>query len=134
MIQIYVSASAQRAQSMLIPVSSEETMDRVISYLDYSRLIKQYIAPFHIEDPEAALKYAYSIALGGDAPAPTGDKQRQIALEVVRDIALASKDNRRKLLGSIARDGSVKVSFLLWASNNQLIQYSPASFKRTCRY
>ena len=109
----YVSVFVQCAQRMLISVSSEETMDRVISYLDYSRLIKQYIAPFHIEDPEAALKYAYSIALGGDAPAPTGDKQRQIALEVVRDIALASKDNRRKLLGSIARDGSVKVSLLL---------------------
>ena len=85
-------------------------MDRGTFFLDYSRLIKQYIAPFHIDDPEAALKYAYSIALGGDATAPIGDKQKQIALEVARDIALASKENRRKLLGSIARDGSVKVS------------------------
>jgi hypothetical protein len=108
-------------------------MDRTIFYLDYSRLIKQYIAPFHIEDPEAALKYAYSIALGGDAPAPTGDKQKQIALEVVRDIALASKDNRRKLLGSIARDGSVKVGSSLQLLETQLI-FSLASSKPTFRY
>jgi hypothetical protein len=115
-------------------INSVIRRNNVISYLDYSRLIKQYIAPFHIEDPEAALKYAYSIALGGDAPAPTGDKQKQIALEVVRDIALASKDNRRKLLGSIARDGSVKVSCRSLVAEHQLTQSSPASFKRTYRY
>lgn len=83
-------------------------MDRSIYYLNFSRLIRQYIAPFHTDDPEAALKYAYLIALGGDSPAPLGDKQKQIALEVVRDIALASKENRRRLLGTIARDGSVR--------------------------
>lgn len=83
-------------------------MDRSVYYLNFSRLIRQYIAPFHTDDPEAALKYAYLIALGGDSPAPLGDRQKQIALEVVRDIALASKENRRKLLGSIARDGSIK--------------------------
>lgn len=85
-------------------------MDRSIYYLDFARLVRQYIAPFHTEDPETALKYAYTIALGGDSPAPIGDRQKQIALEVVRDIALASKDNRRKLLGAIARDGSLRVS------------------------
>lgn len=85
-------------------------MDRTIVHLNFSRLIRQYIAPFHTDDPEAALKYGYLIALGGDSPAPLGDRQKQLALEVVRDIALASKDNKRKLLGSIARDGSVKVS------------------------
>jgi nuclear pore complex protein Nup93 len=92
-------------------------MDRSIYDLDFARLIRQYIAPFHTEDPETALKYAYAIALGGDSPAPIGDKQKQIALEVVRDIALASKDNRRKLLGSIARDGSLRVSKVVLKSS-----------------
>lgn len=85
-------------------------MDRIIHHLNFSRLVRQYIGPFHTDDPESALKYAYLIALGGDSPAPLGDRQKQFALEVVRDIGLASKDNKRKLLGAIARDGSVKVS------------------------
>lgn len=85
-------------------------MDRSVFHLNFSRLMRQYIAPFHTDDPEAALKYAYLIALGGDSPAPVGDRQKQLALEVVRDIALASRDNRRRLLGSISRDGSTKVS------------------------
>jgi hypothetical protein len=108
------------SRTQLIPVSYEETMDRSIFYLDYARLVRQYIAPFHTEDPETALKYAYTIALGGDSPGPVGDKQKQVALEVVRDIALASKDNRRKLLGSIARDGAFRVGYVSSCGRHEL--------------
>lgn len=74
-------------------------------YLNYARLIQQYISPFYKVEPTTALQYAYLVALAADAPAPTGDAQRQMALDLVRDIVVGSR-SWSKLLGSVRADGT----------------------------
>ncbi|KAL1407707.1 nuclear pore complex subunit [Vanrija albida] len=74
-------------------------------YLNFGRLIELYIAPFHRIEPQTALQYAYLVALASDAPAPTGENQRQLALALVRDIVITSR-SWSKLLGSVRADGS----------------------------
>ncbi|KIR67683.1 nuclear pore complex protein Nup93 [Cryptococcus bacillisporus CA1873] len=76
-----------------------------VSFLNFARIIKQYIAPFFKLEPQTALQYAYLVMLNGDAPAPSGPKQRQLCLELVRDIVLSSRSWSR-LLGSVRADGS----------------------------
>lgn len=75
------------------------------AYLNFGRLIELYIGPFHRIEPQAALQYAYLVALASDAPAPTGENQRQLALALVRDIVITSR-SWSKLLGSVRADGS----------------------------
>ncbi|WVR05746.1 hypothetical protein IAU60_002771 [Kwoniella sp. DSM 27419] len=77
-----------------------------VSYLNFPRLIKQYIAPFYKLEPQTALQYAYLVALFSDSSNPAvAQKQKQLALELVRDIVLASR-SWSKLLGSVRADGS----------------------------
>nr|ODN86462.1 nuclear pore complex protein Nup93 [Cryptococcus depauperatus CBS 7841] len=76
-----------------------------VASLHFSRLIKQYVAPFHELEPETALRYAYLVMLNSDAPPPVGPKQRQLSLDLVRDIVLSSRA-WSKLLGSVRVDGS----------------------------
>ncbi|KIS01485.1 nuclear pore complex protein Nup93 [Cryptococcus deuterogattii 2001/935-1] len=76
-----------------------------VSFLNFARIIKQYIAPFFKLEPQTALQYAYLVMLNSDAPAPSGPKQRQLCLELVRDIVLSSRSWSR-LLGSVRADGS----------------------------
>jgi hypothetical protein len=89
-------------------VSIEDLPDREICYLNLSRLIKHYISPFFKLEPQTALQYSYLVALGADIPGGSGEKQRQLALELVRDIVLASR-SWSKLLGSVRADGSKQV-------------------------
>lgn len=77
--------------------------------INFARLIRAYILPFHKVEPQTALQYAYLIALGSDVPNGVGDRQRGMALELVRDIVLASR-RWSKLLGSVRADGSKEVS------------------------
>ncbi|WRT63978.1 uncharacterized protein IL334_000905 [Kwoniella shivajii] len=82
------------------------TDDSDISNLNFPRLIKQYITPFFKLEPQTALQYAYLVALSSDSPNPAiGQKQKQLCLELVRDIVLASRSWSR-LLGSVRADGS----------------------------
>ncbi|ODN84353.1 hypothetical protein L202_00321 [Cryptococcus amylolentus CBS 6039] len=76
-----------------------------VAYLNFPRLVKQYISPFFKLEPQTALQYAYLVMLNSDAPPPAGPKQRQLCLELVRDIVLASR-SWSKLLGSVRADGS----------------------------
>jgi len=71
-------------------------------------MIKTYIAPFFKVEPQSALQYAYLVALGADAPGETGQRQKVLALELVRDVVLASRAWGR-LLGSVKADGSKTV-------------------------
>ncbi|GMK55571.1 hypothetical protein CspeluHIS016_0206270 [Cutaneotrichosporon spelunceum] len=73
--------------------------------LNFARVIQVYIGPFHKVEAQGALQYAYLIALASDAPAPTGPEQRQLALDLVREIVIGSRD-WGKLLGSVRADGS----------------------------
>ncbi len=75
-------------------------------------MIKQYIKPFIIQEPATALQYAYLIALGADG-SEGGEKQKEVCLEVVRDIVLASR-SWSKLLGSVKADGSKEVGIFLF--------------------
>jgi len=81
------------------------TIDNDVAYLNFARLIQLYVAPFHKVEPQTALQYAYLIALASDAPAPTGEAQRQLALDLVRDIVVGSR-SWSKLLGSVRADGT----------------------------
>lgn len=81
------------------------TVDEDTAYLNFARLTQLYVAPFHKVEPQTALQYAYLVALGADAPAPTGAAQRQAALDLVRDIVVGSR-SWSKLLGSVRADGS----------------------------
>jgi nuclear pore complex protein Nup93 len=91
-------------------VITEETPFGETTYLSFYRLIQVYIAPFHKVEPASALQYAYLVALGADSPGGVGKKQQDYALELVRDIVLASRAWGR-LLGSVKADGSKTVSF-----------------------
>ncbi|WVQ85347.1 hypothetical protein IAT38_007512 [Cryptococcus sp. DSM 104549] len=73
--------------------------------LNFARLTKQYIGPFFKLEPQTALQYAYLVSLNSDAPGATGPKQKQLCLELVRDIVLSSRSWSR-LLGSVRADGS----------------------------
>ncbi|BEJ15888.1 hypothetical protein CspHIS471_0504930 [Cutaneotrichosporon sp. HIS471] len=73
--------------------------------LNFARIIQVYIGPFHKVEPQSALQYAYLVALASDAPAPTGPAQRQLALDLVREIVIGSRD-WGKLLGSVRADGT----------------------------
>lgn len=73
--------------------------------LNYARLTQLYIAPFYRVEPQAALQYAYLVSLASDAPAPIGTQQRQLALDLVRDIVIGSRQYAR-LLGSVRADGT----------------------------
>ncbi|WWC86091.1 uncharacterized protein L201_000962 [Kwoniella dendrophila CBS 6074] len=94
-----------------VPSKGEEaelltTDDADISYLNFPRLIKQYISPFFRLEPQTALQYAYLVALSSDSPnIVIGQKQKQLSLELVRDIVLSSK-SWSKLLGSVKSDGT----------------------------
>lgn len=81
------------------------TVENDVASLNFARLIQLYVAPFHKVEPQTALQYAYLIALGSDAPAPVGEAQRQLALDLVRDIVVASR-SWSKLLGSVRADGT----------------------------
>jgi len=81
--------------------------DGEVCFLNFARIIKAYIAPFFKQEPQTALQYAYLVALGADVHG--GDAQKRLALELVRDIVLASK-GWSKLLGSVRADGSKEVS------------------------
>lgn len=76
------------------------------SSLNFYRMISIYITPFFSSAPEAALQYAYLIALNGDVPLQ-GEQQKQLALNMVRDIVVSSRQFG-KLLGTVRPDG-VKV-------------------------
>ncbi|KIR81953.1 nuclear pore complex protein Nup93 [Cryptococcus gattii E566] len=82
-----------------------------VSFLNFARIIKQYIAPFFKLEPQTALQYAYLVMLNSDAPAPSGPKQRQLCLELVRDIVLSSRSWSR-LLGSVRADGSKEIGVI----------------------
>lgn len=73
--------------------------------LNFARLIQLYIGPFHKVEPQTALQYAYLVALASDAPSPVGAAQRQLALDLVREIVIGSR-SWSKLLGSVRADGS----------------------------
>lgn len=90
-------------------VTTEETPFGESSYLSFYRLIKTYISPFFKVEPQSALQYAYLVALGADSPGEVGKRQKQLALDLVRDIVLASRAWGR-LLGSVKADGSKTVS------------------------
>lgn len=89
----------------------EDLPDREICYLNFSRLIKHYISPFFKLEPQTALQYSYLVALSSDTPNGFGERQKQLALELVRDIVLASR-SWSKLLGSVRADGTKQVSML----------------------
>ncbi|ORY20676.1 Nup93/Nic96-domain-containing protein [Naematelia encephala] len=72
--------------------------------LNFARMVRTYIQPFYKAEPTIALQYAYLVALGYDSPID-GVKQRDMAVDMVRDIVLASK-SWSKLLGSVRADGS----------------------------
>ncbi|WVQ97122.1 hypothetical protein IAU59_004232 [Kwoniella sp. CBS 9459] len=100
-----VSAKGEEAELLL-------TDDADVSYLNFPRLIKQYISPFFRLEPQTALQYAYLVALAADVPNPAvGQKQKQLALELVRDIVLASR-SWSKLLGSVRADGSKETGII----------------------
>ncbi|KIR56238.1 nuclear pore complex protein Nup93 [Cryptococcus gattii Ru294] len=82
-----------------------------VSFLNFARIIKQYIAPFFKLEPQTALQYAYLVMLNSDAPAPSGPKQRLLCLELVRDIVLSSRSWSR-LLGSVRADGSKEIGVI----------------------
>lgn len=82
-----------------------------VSFLNFARIIKQYIAPFFKLEPQTALQYAYLVMLNSDAPAPSGLKQRQLCLELVRDIVLSSRSWSR-LLGSVRSDGGKETGMI----------------------
>ncbi|WWC58422.1 uncharacterized protein I303_100962 [Kwoniella dejecticola CBS 10117] len=100
-----------------VPSKGEEadlliTDDSDVSYLNFPRLIKQYISPFYRLEPQTALQYAYLVALSSDSPNPAiGQKQKQSALELVRDIVLSSK-SWSKLLGSVRADGTKETGLI----------------------
>ena len=75
--------------------------------LNFARLIKNYISPIAKLEPETALRYAYLVGLGSDGP--NGERQKSVALELVRDVVLASRA-WSKLLGSVRADGTKEVS------------------------
>jgi nuclear pore complex protein Nup93 len=87
---------------------TEETPFGETTYLNFYRMIKTYIAPFFKVEPQSALQYAYLVALGADAPGEVGQRQKVLALELVRDVVLASRAWGR-LLGSVKADGSKTV-------------------------
>lgn len=90
-------------------MTSQEIGGHELTYLNFPRLIKQYIKPFTVQEPATALQYAYLIMLGADAASgPVGEKQKEMCLELVRDIVLASR-SWSKLLGSVKADGSKEV-------------------------
>ncbi|EIW72690.1 hypothetical protein TREMEDRAFT_70789 [Tremella mesenterica DSM 1558] len=89
----------------LCAITIRHTIDRDICYINFARLIKNYISPFFKVEPQTALQYAYLVALASDAPNGVGEKQKQYTLELVRDIVLASRA-WTKLLGSVRADGS----------------------------
>lgn len=78
-----------------------------LAYLNFARVIQIYVAPFHKVEPQTALQYAYLVSLAADAPAPIGPSQRQLALDLVRDIVVTSR-SWSKLLGSVRADGSME--------------------------
>ncbi|GFZ43143.1 hypothetical protein JCM24511_00862 [Saitozyma sp. JCM 24511] len=75
------------------------------AFLNFARVIKQYVAPWFKLEPVSALQYAYLVALGADAPGPEGETQKRLSLELVRDVVLASR-SWSKLLGSVRADGT----------------------------
>lgn len=79
------------------------------AFLNFARVIKQYVAPWFKLEPVSALQYAYLVALGADAPGPEGETQKRLSLELVRDVVLASR-SWSKLLGSVRADGTKEVS------------------------
>ncbi|WVQ62366.1 uncharacterized protein L199_000506 [Kwoniella botswanensis] len=100
-----------------VPSKGEEadlliTDDSDVSCLNFPRLIKQYISPFFRLEPQTALQYAYLVALSSDSPNPAiGQKQKQLSLELVRDIVLSSR-SWSKLLGSVRSDGTKEVGII----------------------
>lgn len=86
-------------------VTIDDTGDREWCTLNLSRLLKAYISPFASLEPQTALQYVYLVALSSDAPDGVGERQKQICLELVRDIVLASRAWSR-LLGSVRADGT----------------------------
>lgn len=81
------------------------TIEKELPYLNVARMIQIYITPFHKVEPQMALQYAYLISLASDAPAPTGEAQQQLALDLVRDIVVGSR-SWSKLLGAVRADGT----------------------------
>lgn len=90
------------------PVSIDEAFEYQVCYINFYRIIKHYIAPFCALEPQTALQYAYLVALGSDAPLGVGDKQKQYALDLVRDVVIYSRA-WSKLLGSVRADGTKEV-------------------------
>jgi nuclear pore complex protein Nup93 len=90
-------------------VSIEDDGDRDIAHLNFARVIRSYVTPIAQPEPQTALQYAYLIALASDAPDGRGEKQKQLCLQLVRDIVLASR-GWAKLLGSVRADGTKEVS------------------------
>nr|XP_031861265.1 uncharacterized protein CI109_003235 [Kwoniella shandongensis]KAA5528337.1 hypothetical protein CI109_003235 [Kwoniella shandongensis] len=90
-------------------LTTDESTDT--SYLNFTRQIKQYIGPFFKVEPQNALQYAYLVALNSDVPGAVGQKQAQLALELVRDVVLASR-SWSKLLGSVRSDGSKETGII----------------------
>lgn len=89
-------------------VSSESPFEQR-TYVNFYRIIKSYISPFFKPEPQAALQYAYLVALNSDLADGVGERQKQLALGLVRDIVLASRQ-WTKLLGSLRPDGTKEVS------------------------
>jgi nuclear pore complex protein Nup93 len=97
-----------------IPENPEEQLCRTrdvgferSSWFNFYRMIRNFISPFCATAPETALQYAYLVALNGDLP-DLDAQQKQLALDLVRDIVLASRQ-WSKLLGTIRSDGVKQV-------------------------
>jgi nuclear pore complex protein Nup93 len=64
-------------------------------------------------EPQSALQYAYLVALGAEnvGDEVDGDRQKTVAMTLVRDVVLASRA-WGKLLGSVRADGTKQVSWV----------------------
>jgi nuclear pore complex protein Nup93 len=89
-------------------VTVAEVSGERVSLFNFPRAIKTYISSFVHQEPQSALQHAYLIALAADAPDGLGQKEKDVCLEMVRDIVLASR-SWGKLLGSVRSDGSKEV-------------------------
>jgi nuclear pore complex protein Nup93 len=93
-------------------VTYTEFAGQDVALLNFPRIIKTYISSFVHQEPQSALQYAYLIALASDAPDGLGEKEKNMCLEMVRDVVLASR-SWAKLLGSVRADGTKEVSLMI---------------------
>ncbi|OLL25638.1 Meiotically up-regulated gene 87 protein [Neolecta irregularis DAH-3] len=78
------------------------------AFINFARLLGSYIQEFMRAEPEMALDYICLICLNGDLPSPKGTEQRNLCHEMIRELALETREFSA-LLGDVKADGRKEI-------------------------